>query len=829
LSHPHIGAIYGLEEAGDSKALVLELVEGPRLADRIADGPIPVDEALPIARQIAEALEAAHAKGVVHRDLKPANIKLRDDGTVKVLDFGLAKAMDPTSGQSSNLSLSPTITSPAMTQAGLILGTAAYMSPEQAKGKAVDKRADVWAFGAVLFEMLTGRRAFAGDEVSDVLASVLAREPQLAAIPDGVPARVRQVLKACLQKDPKQRIHDMADVRLAMDGAFESPRDADAGSPAAATAPASRWRALSIAASVLLAAALAGVAAWTLKPVSPGNVMRFAHRLGEETFTRTGRPVLAISRDARHVAYVANNQIYLRNLDDTVARPIAGTNENPSSPVFSPDGAWIAYWSTTGELKKIQITGGTPIPLAKAGNPLGISWAVDDRIVYGQENGIWRVSSNGGVAEQIVKLADGERAHAPQMMPDGDAVLFTLATSEGSTAWDDGDIVVQSIASGERKPVHHGGADPRYLPGGYLVYVSEGTLFAVRFDPNGPQVLGGAVPVVNGVQRAIGAPIGIAQYAVSESGAIVYISGGAASEVDLAMIDRAGRPRVLSGSTGPNFFPRLSPDDTKIAVERGEGDSANIWIYDIPQAQWRQITFEGGQRPVWTRKGDAITFLRGEELWQIPVDFGGVAEKLPGTLVRGSMGPHAWSPTEDVLLHGSPDSIRLYTPGKAPAPESNGESNAVLPLPDGTTTITRVRFSPDGRWLTFSAGAGGTPYVYVAPFPFRPGGHRRITNMPSGSSIWSRNGRELYALTPGLLHVLEISTTPSLTWTNPKELFPITQFGPFTRTGITNYDVAKSGEFVATIAPGVKPGAEDTRPEIQIVLNWFEELKRVVP
>ena len=328
LSHPYIGAIYGLEEAGESKALVLELVEGPTLADRIAEGPIPVEEALPIAKQIAEALEAAHAAGIVHRDLKPANIKLRADGTVKVLDFGLAKATGPSQGTNSSLSISPTITSPAMTQAGLILGTAAYMSPEQAKGKAVDKRADVWAFGAVLFEMLTGRRAFAGDEMSDVLASVLAREPQLAAIPDNVPGRVRQVLKACLQKDPKQRIHDMADVRLAMDGAFESPRAAD--TPLAVAPPSSRWRVPAIVASVLVAAGLAGLTGWALKPAAPAaETKRFVHSLGEESFTRAGRPVVSISADGRRVAYVANSQIYLRNMDDPLARPIPGTSENP--------------------------------------------------------------------------------------------------------------------------------------------------------------------------------------------------------------------------------------------------------------------------------------------------------------------------------------------------------------------------------------------------------------------------------------------------------------------------------------------------------------------
>src|SRR5688572_24064667 len=308
LSHPNIGGIYGLEDSGGTKALVLEIIEGPTLADRIAEGPLPVEEALAMASQIGEALEAAHNAGIIHRDLKPANIKLTPGGVVKVLDFGLAKAIEASPIGSSSLSLSPTITTPAMTQAGFILGTAAYMSPEQAKGKPVDKRADIWAFGVVLFEMLTGSRPFAGDEVSDVLASVLAREPQLAAIPESVPAIVRQVLRACLQKDPKKRIHDIADVRLAMSGAFETVRDADAP----AVRPSRSWsKPLAAAAAMLLVGGIAAAAAWILKPAAPRSIIRFSHRLGDEGFSRAGRPLVAISRNGTRLAYVADTQIYL--------------------------------------------------------------------------------------------------------------------------------------------------------------------------------------------------------------------------------------------------------------------------------------------------------------------------------------------------------------------------------------------------------------------------------------------------------------------------------------------------------------------------------------
>jgi serine/threonine-protein kinase len=379
LSHPNIGGIYGLEDSGGTKALVLEIIEGPTLADRIAEGPLPVEEALAMAGQIGEALEAAHNAGIIHRDLKPANIKLTSAGVVKVLDFGLAKAIETAPIGSSSLSLSPTITTPAMTQAGFILGTAAYMSPEQAKGKPVDKRADIWAFGVVLFEMLTGSRPFPGEDVSDVLASVLAREPQLAVIPDAVPLTVRHVLKACLQKDPKKRIHDMGDVRLAMSGAFETVRDA--GTPV--VTPRRSWsRVLATAAALILVAALTAGTVWILTPAESRPVTRFSHRLHDETFSRTGRPVVALSRDGRRLAYVADARIYLRNLDEPDAKPIPGTGENPSSPFFSPDGAWVGFWSSDEALKKIRLAGGTPVTLTKAGNPLGVSWGADDKIVY---------------------------------------------------------------------------------------------------------------------------------------------------------------------------------------------------------------------------------------------------------------------------------------------------------------------------------------------------------------------------------------------------------------------------------------------------------------
>src|SRR5262245_9544783 len=823
LNHPNIGGIFGLEDSSDTKALVLEFVDGLTLADRIAQGPLPVEEALQVAQQIGDALEAAHNAGIVHRDLKPANIKLTPSGSVKVLDFGLAKAIDsgPAVGSSSSLTLSPTITTPAMTQVGFILGTAAYMSPEQAKGKAVDKRADIWAFGVVLFEMLTGHRPFAGDEVSDVLASVLAREPQLTAIPDSVPAIVRQVLKACLQKDPKKRIHDIADVRLAMSGAFETARDAQAP---VVIPQRSKWTIPAAAAAVLLVGAIAAAAVWMLKPVDSRPVVRFTHRLDKVAFSRTGRPILAISRDGRRLVYVADTRLYLRNLDDSDVRPIAGTDENPSSPFFSPDGEWVGFWSSDGLLKKIRIAGGTPVALTKAGNPQGISWGLDDTIVYALSDGIWRVSANGGVAEQLVKTTRGERMHAPQMLPGGNAVLFTTTTGIGIDGWDEGRIVVQRLDSGERTVLHTGGADPRYLPTGHIVYALKNTLLAVPFDAGTLQVRGGPVPLVPEVRRAIGSDIGIAQYAISDSGSLVYIKGGDASRVFLALADRTGTRKPLAGSTTFANHPRFNYDDSRIAVHRVDGSNPNVWIFEVAQAQWRQLTFNGGDRPAWTPDGRAITYRNGLSLWQIPSDFSGAAVQLPGTDVPGNIGPFAWSPDGEVLLYGATDGLRAFRPKAA----SNGAADRdalIMKAPEGATLITRASFSPDGRWIVYSAVLSEGAVADVTPFPIGVGGHRKIVNESVNSPVWRRD--EIFFLgVGGTLRALGLKTQPAPDWTNPTTLFN-TQGVTAPSTGTTNYDVTRDGKQILVVVPDA--GTGEPTQEIQIVVNWHEELKRLVP
>ena len=455
LNHTNIAQIYGFEKSSGVHALVMELVEGPTLADRIAQGVIPVDEALPIAKQIAEALEAAHEQGIIHRDLKPANIKLRADGVVKVLDFGLAKALEPTGAMSPGMSQAPTITTPAMTQAGMILGTAAYMSPEQAKGRAVDKRSDVWAFGAVLFEMLTAKRAFTGGEVSEVLASVLAREPDWTLLPGGMSPVLGTYIRRCLHKDPKQRIRDIGDVALALEGAFETGGSQTA--EAAVVVQSAVWRRVPPwVAGAVSGALVIGLVFWGVMRPGPQTVTRFPIPLPEGERFEGVRRLIAISPDGQHVAYTSDGGVALRSLEALQPTFIPDTS-GAQGPFFSPDGQWIGF-SIGNQLMKASVTGGASVTLGQVRTILiGADWGADDMILYGQNlEGIWQAPGAGGAPEQVIAVEDGEAASGPQLLPGGEWVLFTLRPS-GVAEWDQAQIVVQSLDTGERIVLINGG------------------------------------------------------------------------------------------------------------------------------------------------------------------------------------------------------------------------------------------------------------------------------------------------------------------------------------------------------------------------------------
>ena len=522
LNHPNIGAIYGLEKSGDTRALVLELVEGPTLADRIKQGPIPVDEALPIAKQIAEALEAAHEQGIIHRDLKPANIKVKDDGTVKVLDFGLAKALDPS--PTGDPSQSPTLTA-AATQMGVIMGTAAYMSPEQARGKTVDKRADIWAFGVVLYEMLVGARPFQGEDVSLTLASVMKSDLNVTTLPHDLPTAVRTVLHRCLEKDASQRIRDIGDVRLGMAGAFEMT--VTAASQQAVKPTLRVWqRPFPLSVGVLLLAVTSGFAAWGLTPRQPLEVTRFDYDLPDgHQLRRETQSVLAVSPDGRRIVYNTSNGLYLRSMDQLEAQLLPGTEDDLRAPFFSPDGESLAYYQGN-QLKRLFLSGGAAVVLCVAEVPWGASWASDGSILFAQSDGIMRVSENGGTPSLVIPAGDQEQVFGPQLLPDGDSVLFSVTNRTVGTEnrWDEAQIVVQSLTSGERQVILQGGSDARYLQSGHLVYALRDELFAVAFDADRLAVSGSPVAVVQGIVRAL--VTASANYSVSRRGALIYLPSG---------------------------------------------------------------------------------------------------------------------------------------------------------------------------------------------------------------------------------------------------------------------------------------------------------------
>ena len=724
LNHPNIGHIYGLEEAEGQKALVLELVEGPTLADRISQGPIPVDEALPIAKQIAEALEEAHEASVIHRDLKPANIKVRDDGTVKVLDFGLAKALQPDASDPS-LSQSPTISlTAAATQMGMVIGTAAYMAPEPAKGKVVDKRADVWAFGAVLYEMLTGARPFAGDDMSETLARVIDREPGWAALPDTVPPVLNNFLRRCLQKNPKQRIRDIGDVSLAMEGVFETPAPAPSAPMAVEAEPQSR---LPMIVAVVVSAIIAGVAVWNLKPESlpATGVNRFSHVLtADEVITDRDRQVVAFSPDGSRLVYSANEQLYLRMMSALESNPISGTDEDAEGPFFSPDSQWIAYFSITDlQLKKISVSGGAPVTICDSPDiqNFGASWGADDTIVFGRPEGVFRVSANGGTPDLIVAGEADEQVYGPQVLPGGDWVLFTTTAGAGASRWDEAQIAVQSISSGERRVLWEGGSDARYLPTGHLVYASEDVLYGIAFDIDGLEVVGGPVSLIEGIARAAAGPGGTtaaANYGVSAGGSLVYLAGGGATTSrQLVWVDRQGNEELVAAEPREYLALRLSPDGGRAAVVTSDDGNQDVLIYDLARDTPTRFTFDGGvdNFPVWSPDGDRVAFTSSRDgalqvFWKA-ADGTGEAERL--TTGATAQISSSWSPDGTMMVLAEQHAETAFDVAGV-SMDGDGATESLLQTEFGETY---PEVSPDGRWLAYRSNESGQPEVYVRPFP----------------------------------------------------------------------------------------------------------------
>jgi hypothetical protein len=853
LNHPNIAAIYGVEDVSSVRALVMELVEGPTLDERITEGAIPIDEAINIATQIAEALGAAHDQGVVHRDLKPANIKVKPDGTVKVLDFGLAKAEPASSSVGPNFSSanpapsqSPTITTPAMTQIGVLLGTAAYMSPEQAKGRPADKRSDVWAFGCVFYEMLTGTRAFAEDDISETLAAILKSEPDWTRIPSDVPHAVRTLIQRCLVKDRRQRVADIAAAKFVLcELSNLGTRPATAS---VAAAPRSRWQRLWPAvASAAVAAAIVGAVMLMLRPVPRAPLTaRFTFALpASEGLTGTGRQLVTISRDGALIAYAANSRVYLRPIGDMVARAIAGT-DSPAigalTPMISPDGQSIAFFSVgeggslaASTLKRVGVNGGTVSPLASLDVPLGASWGPDGILVGQANKGIVRVPETGGVPEILVSVAPEDRAYGPQMLPDGQTLLYTLGKNFSENGWDKAQIIVYSLKDRSQRVVVERGADARYLTSGHLIYSLAGTVYAAPLDIETLQLTGPVVPVVVGVRRTAGRATPATFLAVSDTGTLVYLPGPATDSPGLRNIVLESTP--LKVPPAEYEHPRVSPDSRVVAVARMTGRESDIHLYDLSgQTEMRRLTFGGSNRfPVWSGNGRRIAFQSAaggdRAIFSRSADGASGAERLTKPAQGEEHRPEAWSRDDrhllfSVLKDGKFALSVLTLDGKKAEPFGNVRSNEPL----------SATFSPDGQWVAYAVndGPGGmlstNRGVYVQPFPATGQQHQVPRRVLDFHPLWAPDGRSIFYVPSAARATVSvpITTRPTVSFGTPVEL-PRAPRPLLLSPDMRGYDVLRDGRFISIVPVSEDASGSAAGSEFRVVMNWFEELKRLAP
>ena len=825
LNHPNIAHIHGFEDSGSTHALVMELVEGPTLAGRIGAGPMSIADAVPIARQIAEAMEAAHEQGIVHRDLKPANIKVRDDGAVKVLDFGLAKAMvgDP-SGGSSDVMDSPTLTAAAFargsggpgTQMGVILGTAAYMSPEQAKGKPVDRRTDIWAFGVIVFEMLSGRRGYEADDVSETLAAVLTRDVDWNALPASTPPRLIALLRDCLARDPKQRLRDIGEARRVLD---QLAGAASSGSISAspATPAASNRLPWIIAAAAVVLAVIASVVALQPGATPPVNVLRAA------TMLKDFSAFVSISADGTKITYCvarANTpMVAVRQLDQFDPKFIQGT-EGGAFPIFSPDGQWIAFGEISGPtLRKIPASGGTSTKIGEGNFGFGAVWGPDDTIVFSGAKGLVRIPAAGGPETQLttVNAEKNETAHRrPQLLPGGKQLLFTIQM-KGSEATPQ--FAILDLAAGTYRAIAPGGINGRYVSTGHLTFMRSGTLFAVPFDLGAERVTGPEVPVVEAISQL--GPEGTGDYTFADNGTLVYFTTPIGDQgTTLAWADQTGKTTPLPGQPTRQWGTgRLAPNGRLLANAIEDAKSIrDIWILDVERGTTTRVTFGGGNSddPAWTKNSQHIYFksdVGGKPgVYRAPVDGSGKPELVLQTPV-----------VPDAVTSISPDSrYVLYTLSEKGPPrimlaelDGKGIASNPKPLHDANAPEDDAEISPDGKWVAYVSLESGPAEIYVHAFP-NASARVRVSTNGGLWPRWSRDGRELYyfeGIPANRLMSVAIPADGSMRLPAPKLVFT-------TFVGTTWDTTSTKDRFLVELTTR----SEGT--QLAIIANWFEELKQ---
>jgi serine/threonine-protein kinase len=807
LHHPNIASIFGLEESDGVVALVLELVEGPTLAERLEAGALGIEEVLRIASQIAHGLEQAHGRGIVHRDLKPQNVKAPVSGDVKVLDFGLAKAMSQEPGEvsSPDLTMSPTIleapsTASYGTQVGVIMGTAAYMAPEQAKGQALDKRADIWAFGVLLYEMLVGRSLFGGDSLSETLAGVLKTEIDLSVLPPTIPSGLRRLLRRCLERDPDRRLHDIADARIVLDEIAAGEVDEVEAVAPPRSDGIGRWLPWGVAA---VASLVAITLAWNSGFRSPEPVGRSVFGLAapaKSFLMPTEWPPVALSEDGRTllaVAYAdAGTAIYRRAFDRLDFTLIQGT-EGAENPVISPDGKTVVFFEGS-RVFKVPVEGGTPVAVADAQTPRGMTWGPNNTIVYSPmyNSGLWRVPATGGAPTELTPLdaSRDERTHRwPQALPDGRTVIFTVGLMTNTSDYDISTIDAVDVETGVRRTILENARMARYTDG-YLVFQRLQSLLAVRFDLDRLEATGEPFVIYEGVAGERGS--GSAFFATDRAGGIVLVpETGVSTDRTLVVVDRAGEETELRAEPGPYQIVRYSPDGRRLAMMRGSGGLGDddIYMYDLDAQTARRLTFsESRGFPAWSPDGRRVMFIDGQTGRQRIViraaDGSGGDIELGGETLNQEyfLTPQVWFSDDDFLAIDVQRSIDIRQVNVA-----DGTVTPVLADPDAAEDSPTI--APGGDYIAYGSNATGTSEVFVTTFPVG-GGRWQVSSTGGGCPSWARDGSELYFAQGTRLLAVEVDTSDGFRFSEPRTLVS----GPYDLClpARRQYDVGPDGRFV---------------------------------
>jgi len=819
LNHPNIATIHGLEKSDGQQLLVMELVEGDTLAERIKKGPLPLEEALEVCRQIAEGLESAHEKGIIHRDLKPGNIKITPEEKIKILDFGLAKAFQE-EPEAIDISKSPTLTD-QMTQPGVILGTAAYMSPEQAKGKKVDKRADIWAFGCILFECLTGNRAFEGETTSETIASILKGEPEWEELPVKIPGFISILLQRCLRKDAKKRLREIGDARIEIEDAFS---ETSLSIPAASEKKVARHFTLSwgMAGLLLLMTATTAIITTLLITRSeiPSQSTRFIIMPSSDARLAGGEGTdVAISHDGKHIVYVASigtsNQLYMRLINEYELTPLIGT-EGARMPFFSPNGEWLGYYSDSNQkLMKIPILGGKSVPLeiCSAKSVFSAYWGENDAIFFGSRYGygIRRVFGRGGEPEAVTELDrdKNEIAHdSPVLLPDGNTLLYAVINEKG---YEESLIVAQNLKTGDRKTLTKGGVNIQYIQTGYLAYNRNGTLLVAPFHLKQLRV-GDWVPILDDI-RAGGSLA--AEFSVSRGGTLVYVFGMTRNETYLTWINKLGIENPLDEKRNLYSKARISPDSSHVALTIWDKEmhAYNIWIYDIQRRVNEQITFEGNNPSfVWSPDGKRIAYVSiGEGKNSIYLKYLEDDKRTTNLLTSNYwLSLNSWSPDGNLLAFESTPAansdIWLYSfiDNKA-VPYLNTISNETTPV-----------FAANGKWMAYASDEQRSLQIFVKSFTTE-GGKWKISVDGGFNPKWAMSGDRLFYQNGNKIMAVSVATTSQFQKLEQPEPF-------YESTGIADYDIHPDDNRLLLVKVS---GEYEDRRQIRIVLNWFEELNRL--